>query len=83
MKDLYVTLSISDTQQNNILPLCRVSRFIYYCAEFCYAQCRYAKCRYAECRYAAYRCATLSIMALSIMGVFATLSINLTRHKGH
>ncbi len=39
IKGLYVTLSISDTQHNNALPLWWVSRFIYY-----YAEGRYAKC---------------------------------------
>jgi hypothetical protein len=36
-----------DTQHNNTMSLCSVSRFIY-----CYAECRYAECRYAEGRYA-------------------------------
>jgi len=47
-----MTLSISVSQQDNALPLCRVSRFIYYYAECHYAELRYAECLYAECRYA-------------------------------
>jgi len=48
IKGLHVTLSISDTQHNNALPLCWVllcwvSRFIYYYAEFLYAECRGAE----------------------------------------
>ncbi len=45
-------------QNNNTVPFCRMSRFIYqnakyryaeYCsAEYCYAECRYAEYRYAE-----------------------------------
>ena len=35
-----MTVSISDTQLNNALPLRWVLRFIY-----CYAECRYAECR--------------------------------------
>ncbi len=35
---MYLTLSINDTQHNNVL----------HHAEFRYAECRYAECRYAE-----------------------------------
>ncbi len=45
MKGLYVTLSITDTEDNNALhyTVCR------------YAECRYAECRFAECCYAVCR----------------------------
>jgi hypothetical protein len=45
IKGLYVTLSVSDSQHNNALPIFWVSRFIYY-----YAECHYTKCHYAACR---------------------------------
>jgi hypothetical protein len=59
---LHVTLSISDTQHNNALPLywmslCSVSCFIYYYAECHHAECRYAECRYVECHGAVCACA--------------------------
>jgi hypothetical protein len=49
---LNMTLSISNTQLNNSLPLywvllCLVSRFIN-----CYAECHYAEYHYVECHYA-------------------------------
>jgi hypothetical protein len=50
-----VTLSINESQNNSVLPLCWVSPFVYYYAEFHYADCRYAECRYAEFRYAEFR----------------------------
>ncbi len=56
-KGLYVTLRISDTQHNNILPLCSVV-FLFYFAECHYADCRYAECHFAECRCADCRGAT-------------------------
>jgi hypothetical protein len=45
-----MTLSINDTQHNNNLPLCRVSRLIADYAECHYAQCSYVECRFAEDR---------------------------------
>ncbi len=50
-----MTLSKSDTQHNNALPLCWVSHFIY-----CYAECHYAECHSAWCRYAESRGAKLT-----------------------
>jgi hypothetical protein len=52
-----MSLSINITQHNIPLPLCCVSQFINYYAEWHYAECRYAEClyaeyHYAECRYA-------------------------------
>ncbi len=47
-----MTLSINDTQLNNSLSIWRVSRFIYWYAEYHYAEFLYAKCHYAECHYA-------------------------------
>jgi hypothetical protein len=44
IRRLFVTFSISDTQQNNALPLCWESQFIY-----CYAECHYVECCYSEC----------------------------------
>ncbi len=44
----YVTLSVNDTQHNNALPLCCMSRFIHYYAERHDAECRYAECRGAH-----------------------------------
>ncbi len=44
-----MTLRHSDTQYNNALTLCCVSRLIYCYAE-CNAECRYAEYHYAECR---------------------------------
>ncbi len=51
-KGLYETLSTNDTQHNNDLPLCLVSRFIYSYAEYHYTEYRYAECPYDERRYA-------------------------------
>ncbi len=48
IKGLYVTLSISDTQLNNALPLDLVSRFIHYYSERHYAKCHYDEPHYAE-----------------------------------
>ncbi len=47
---------IFDNQHKRV-PLCGVSRFIYFYAEYRYAECLYATChdaegQYAECRYA-------------------------------
>ncbi len=52
-----MTLTISDIQHINDLPLIWVSHFIYYFSECHYAECRYAECHYAEYHYAVYRCA--------------------------
>ncbi len=49
IKSLYVTLSISDTQLNNALPLDLVLGFINYYSERHYAKYHYAESHYAEC----------------------------------
>jgi hypothetical protein len=38
------------TEHINALPLCCLSRFMYYNAECHYVDCCYAECRSAECR---------------------------------
>jgi hypothetical protein len=46
-----VTLSINDTQHNNIAIMMSVfMHFIYYYAECRYAECHYTEWLYAECR---------------------------------
>ncbi len=47
---LHVTLSISDTQHNNALPLCWVSLCWVLCFIYCYDEYHYVECHYAECR---------------------------------
>ncbi len=44
-----VTIGINNTQ-HKITAIMRVSHFIHYYAECCYAECRNAECHYAECR---------------------------------
>ncbi len=58
-----MTLSITDTQDNNSLPHaeCRYAECRY--AECRYAECHYTECRYAECRYA--ECHGVNIDALT------------------
>ncbi len=46
-----MTLSINDTQHNNIVIMMSVfMHFIYYYAECRYAECHYTEWLYAECR---------------------------------
>ncbi len=54
IKSLYVTISTSDTQHDNAVPLCWVSLFIScyaksHLVDCCYADCCYAECRDAKC----------------------------------
>jgi len=50
LNSAYMKLSIIDTQHNNAVPLCWVSRFICCYDECHYAECRYSLCHYAKCR---------------------------------
>jgi hypothetical protein len=48
---LHVTLSISDSQHNNALPLCWVSFILSVGVLFTFfAECHYGECHYAKCR---------------------------------
>jgi hypothetical protein len=42
---LFLTISLNDTQHNNMLSVIMLTVAFY----FCYTECRHAECHYAEC----------------------------------